>query len=71
MYANGNGVPEDDAESVNWYRKAAEQGLAEAQASLGLSYNLGRGVPQDFKDAVKWFRLGAEQVGCKSNIGRH
>jgi uncharacterized protein len=29
MYAIGQGVPEDDAEAVKWYRKAAEQGHAE------------------------------------------
>ena len=26
MYANGEGVPEDDAEAVRWYRLAAEDG---------------------------------------------
>jgi hypothetical protein len=31
MYDNGEGVPEDDAEAVKWYRRAAEQGFAEAQ----------------------------------------
>ena len=25
-YANGDGVPENDAEAVRWYRMAAEQG---------------------------------------------
>jgi uncharacterized protein len=28
MYANGQGVPQDYATAVSWYRKAAEQGLA-------------------------------------------
>ena len=28
MYANGEGVPKDDAEAVRWYRLAAEQGTA-------------------------------------------
>jgi uncharacterized protein len=28
MYDNGEGVPENDAEAVKWFRKAAEQGLA-------------------------------------------
>ena len=27
MYANGDGLPEDDAEAVRWYRMAAEQGI--------------------------------------------
>ena len=28
MYDNGEGVPEDDAQAVSWYRKAAQQGHA-------------------------------------------
>ena len=36
-YASGRGVPQDDAEAVTWYRKAAEQGHADAQNNLGLS----------------------------------
>ena len=30
MYSEGEGVPKDSAEAVNWYRKAAEQGDAMA-----------------------------------------
>jgi len=51
----------DDAEAEKWYRKAAEQGRAEAQNNLGLMYVLGRGVPQDDAKAVKWFCSAAEQ----------
>ena len=35
---NGKGVPKDDAEAVQWYRLAAEQGHAFAQLSLGFMY---------------------------------
>ena len=45
MYANGEGVPEDDAEAVRWYRLAAEQGLASAQLNLRFMYANGEGVP--------------------------
>ena len=31
MYATGEGVLQDDAEAVRWYRLAAEQGYAGAQ----------------------------------------
>ena len=31
MYGTGRGVPQDFAEAVGWYRKAAEQGTALAQ----------------------------------------
>jgi tetratricopeptide (TPR) repeat protein len=34
MYANGQGVPKDEAEAVNWYRKAADQGSAVAQFTV-------------------------------------
>ena len=34
-YANGEGVEKDLTEAVIWYRKAADQGLAEAQFNLG------------------------------------
>ena len=38
MYDNGEGVPENDAEAVKWYRKAADQGYAQAQFNLGVMY---------------------------------
>ena len=44
MYANGEGVPEDDAEAVRWYRLAADQGDADAQYNLGVMYANGEGV---------------------------
>jgi len=44
MYANGRGVPEDDAEAVRWYRLAAEQGHAHAQYNLGVKYDNGDGA---------------------------
>ena len=48
-------------EAVKWYRKAAEQGLAEAQNSLGDCYYNGDGVSEDEEEAVKWYRKAAEQ----------
>jgi len=35
IYAEGDGVSQDEAEAVRWYRLAAEQGNAEAQLALG------------------------------------
>lgn len=35
MYAEGRGVPQDDALAASWARKASDQGHAEAQAKLG------------------------------------
>ena len=54
MYADGEGMPEDDAAAVKWYRNAAEQGYARAQFNLGVMYADGEGVPEDDATAVKW-----------------
>ena len=47
--------------AVNYYRKAAEMGHAEAQCNLGFMYDNGKGVPQDDKEAFKYYKLAAEQ----------
>ena len=55
-YEFGQGVPQDDAEAVLWYRLAAEQGNGFALSALG-----SQGVPQDYAEALRWDRLGADQ----------
>jgi TPR repeat protein len=62
MYRNGEGVPQDDAEAVRWYRLAADQGFARAQYSLGLLYENGEGVPQDYVQAHMWTNLAASRL---------
>ena len=71
MYALGRGVPQDDAEAVKWYRKAADQGDAIAQHNLGVMYSDGLGVPQDYAEAVKWYREAADQgeAAAQVNLG--
>ena len=71
MYANGQGVPRDYAEAVAWYKKAAEQGHAVAQAGLGFMYADGQGVPQDYARAVAWYKKAAEQgdADAQTNLG--
>ena len=61
MYANGQGVPQDLAESARWYRKAADQGDAGAQYNLGLMCFNGQGVPTDYAQAYFWFSLAASR----------
>jgi uncharacterized protein len=71
MYNEGMGAVQDYKEAVKWYTKAAEQGQAEAQYSLGLMYSEGLGVTQDYKEAVNWYRKAAEQGYAKAqfNLG--
>ena len=71
MYDNGQGVPQDNAEAVRWYRKAAEQSQAAGQNNLGVMYDNGEGVPQDDAEAVQWYRKAAEQghAEAQNNLG--
>ena len=71
MYYTDEGVPENDAEAVRWFRKAAEQGDAWAQNNLGYAYRLGWGVPEDDAEAVRWYRKAAAQghADAQNNLG--
>ena len=71
MYLVGKGIPENDAEAVKWFRKAAEQGNAIAQGNLGYMYDLGKGIPENDAEAVKWYRKAAEQgnANAQKNLG--
>ena len=59
MYEKGQGVAQDYAQAVRWYRQAAAQGMDAAQYSLGLMYGQGQGVAQDYVKAHMWFNLAA------------
>lgn len=56
---------------AEYYRKAAEQGNADAQYNLGVCYDNGEGVTQSYEEAVKWYRLAAEQGNAMAqyNLG--
>ena len=43
VYEQVKGDPQNDAEAVKWYRRAAEKGHAQAQHNLGDLYQTGRG----------------------------
>ena len=68
MYAEGRGVPQNDAVAFAWYRQAAEQGVAEAQFNVGLMYSAGRGVPRDEAEAVTWYQKAAAQGLAEAQV---
>ena len=61
LYAEGNGVQQNDATAAQWFQRAADQGDAAAQYNLGVSFAQGLGVPKDVAAAAKWFRRAADQ----------
>lgn len=57
----GKGVQKDPVQSAYWFKKAADQGDAEAQNELGYLYSWGLGVPRDNAQAFRWFARAAGQ----------
>jgi len=51
----------DYATAMRTWLPLAEQGNAEAQFGLGVTYYLGQGVKKNYTEALKWFSKAAEQ----------
>ncbi|KAF9133416.1 hypothetical protein BG015_003561, partial [Linnemannia schmuckeri] len=49
---DGKDVPQEYQAAMDWYLKAAEQGHAIAQYSIGDLYYHGHGVPRDYAQAM-------------------
>src|SRR5579875_163406 len=49
------------AQALEWIKRAAENGYADAQFELGRACEDGRGVPQNWAQAANWYRKAAEQ----------
>jgi TPR repeat protein len=61
MYQHGQGAKQDYAEAICLYRKAADQGYADAQVNLGVLYENGAGVKRNLFEALRWYRKAADQ----------
>jgi TPR repeat protein len=70
MHEWGNGVPQDNANALKWYKRSAERSHKDAQNNLGALYSKGEGTGQDFVEALKWFIISAENgsEGGQKNI---
>ena len=65
-YATADGVKQDYAEAMSWFRQAADQGDVRAQAKMAAWYSAGRGAPKDYGKAYYWGLLaeaGGEELG--------
>jgi hypothetical protein len=61
----------DDAQAVSWYRRAAEQGFAQAQFNLAQMLAAGRGARRDEVEAARLYRQAAElgHLEAQFNLG--
>jgi uncharacterized protein len=65
LYYHGHGVRESDALALQWFQRAAAQGLAEAQFELGNMHAYGLAPPAAGEDpqrlAAQWYFEAARQ----------
>lgn len=59
LYIEGNGVPQNLEQGIDWYTRSAQQGYAFAQTALGRIYEKGRGVQQNLPMAFMWYSIAA------------
>ena len=57
--------------AVEYFQKAADQGLASAQDDLALCYYYERGIAQDYEKAAQWWQKAADQGhrNAQCNLG--
>jgi TPR repeat protein len=60
-HAAGDGVDQDWAAALAWFRRAAEAGGAAAQHNLAVLHERGRGTEPDPVEAVRWYEMAALQ----------
>lgn len=61
----------DPVAATDWLEKAAEQGLAEAQFTIGEHYRLGQHRPENLDTAADWYEAAALQghPNAQYNLG--
>jgi TPR repeat protein len=67
-YAEGRGVPRDDAKAAFWYNRAAGRGYMQAQSALARAYDDGKGVKRNQMHAMKWYRRAGQQGDVASQV---
>lgn len=62
LYLMGwQGHEQNNEQAAEWMKKAAEQGVVEAQVVMGAMYDRGLGVPNDRNAATQWYEKAAAQ----------
>ena len=56
MYEDGQGVPRDYRQAMNWYMQAAAQNRPEAEYKVGSLYEHGYGVAPNQAQAIAWYQ---------------
>ena len=60
IHQHGDGVSQDYAKAMQWYRVAAEKGDKASQFQIGLMYQIGQGVEVNAAEAHRWFTMNRQ-----------
>ena len=55
MYLEGECVEQNGEKAIEWFSKAAEQGMIGSATTMALMYEQGNIVPQDLELAKHWY----------------
>jgi localization factor PodJL len=61
LHAEGPEGKPDFKLAAQWFRRAAERGVADSQYNLAILHARGLGVEQNLAESYKWFALAAQQ----------
>ena len=68
MHENGLGIEQDYNAAIEWYRKAAAQGILNSQKNLLNMYQDGLGIPQNNSEAMAWFLEAAQKKNIMGSV---
>ncbi len=60
MYAEGDGIPQDNLRAFLWFAEAAKRGHAAAMRKISICYAKGTGCTQDHEKAFLWLNYAAK-----------
>ncbi|MCW2275735.1 hypothetical protein GJ654_12970 [Rhodoblastus acidophilus] len=69
LYAGGGRHAADPEQAIGWLEKAAESGVAQADALLGMIHLLGRHAPQNLEKGRFHFERGARRGDASAQFG--
>ena len=67
-YEGKDGVAQSYRKALDYFKKSAALGNANAQCYMGIYYDKGLVVNQDYKEALTWFKKSAEQDYLDSKL---
>ena len=72
MYQNGIGCKKDPKVAIDWYKKASDDEIIEAQNALAQMYRVGEGTKKDINKAIQSYLKAAnkDNWAAQANLGR-